>query len=122
MMTMLLLRSHLKLNHLSLLSLITTQFKSLASFDRFHGNILLLVLAVGTFHLQDDLLSGLSLLVKDRFGLTTITGLFSVISSSTLTKRRFFAFFVLGDLVFFVLAGSRTVGSSRFGDVDHFSL
>merc|ERR1711976_744202 len=88
----------LELNHLPLLPLVTAQFEVFASFDWFHGDVLLLVLAVSGFHFQDDLFGGFGFLVEDRFSLTTITALFSVVSSSTLAEWRFLAFFVLGHL------------------------
>jgi len=108
------------LDHLSLLPLVTSKLKVLAPFDWFHGDVLLLILAVGGLHFQNDLLGGLGLLVEDRFGLTTITGLFPVVTPTTLAKWRLFAFFVLGDLVGLVGPSSRAVGFPCFWDVDHF--
>merc|ERR1719213_1586923 len=109
----------LELNHLSLLPLVTAQLEVFASFDWFHGDVLLLVLAVGGFHFQDGLFGDFGFLVEDRFSLTTITALFSVVSSSTLAEWRFFAFFVLGHLEVLVLPGGRAVGFSGFWDVYH---
>jgi len=110
------------LDHLSLLPLVTSKFKVLAPLDWFHGDVLFLILAVGGLHFQNDLLCGLGLLVEDRLGLTTITGLFPVITPTTLAKWRLFAFFVLGDLVGLMGPGSRAIGFSCFRDVDHFFL
>lgn len=41
-------------------------------------------LALDTLQSQNNLLGGLSLLVEDRLGLTTITGLLAVVSALTL--------------------------------------
>ena len=101
---------NLKLDHLSLLPLVTTEFEVLAPLDWFHGDVLFLVFSVGGFHLQDDLFSGLGFLVKDRLGLTTITALLSVISPSTLAKGRLLTLFVLGHLEILVFSGGWTVG------------
>lgn len=62
---------------------ITTEFERLATFQ----NKLMLVLANGTFKTQDDLLSGLGFLVENGFGLTTITGLFAVITTLSLSEN-----------------------------------
>merc|ERR1719192_881205 len=111
----------LKLDHLSLLPLVTTELEVLAPLDWFHGDVLLFVLTVGGLHLQHDLFGGLGFLVEDRFGLTTITALFSVISSSTLAEWRFLAFLVLGHLEVLVFSGGWAVGFSGFWYVYHFN-
>merc|ERR1712050_371670 len=97
-----------------------TEFEVFAPLDWFHGDVLLLVLAVGGLHLQHNLFGGLGFFVKDRLGLTTITALLSVISPSTLAEWGFFAFLVLGHLEVLVLPGGRAVGFSGFWDVYHF--
>lgn len=61
----------LELDHLSFLFLVTTKLKMLAPFDWY----LFLVLADGTFHAQDYLLSSLSFLPQNRLCLTTIAWL-----------------------------------------------
>lgn len=63
--------------------LITTEFERLATFQ----DKLMFVLANGTFKTQDDLLSGLGFLVENGFGLTTITGLFAVITTLSLSEN-----------------------------------
>lgn len=45
-------------------------------------------LALDALQPQDNLLGGLSLLVEDRLGLTTITGLLSVVTSLSLREQR----------------------------------
>ena len=60
---------------------------------------LCLVLANGTFETEDNLLRGLCLLVEDGLGLTTITGLFSVITTLSLSEEGSLSSLVLGDFV-----------------------
>merc|ERR1712184_122377 len=109
----------LKLDHLALLSLVTAKLEVLAALDRLHRDVLLLVLAVRGFHLQDNLLGGLGLLVEDRLGLTTITGLLSVVTSTTLAERRLLALLVLSHLEVLVLARRRAVRFSCLWYVYH---
>jgi hypothetical protein len=59
--------------------LVTTEFEVFATLD----GQLHLVLADSAFETEDDFLGGLSLLVEDRLGLTTVTALLSVITSLT---------------------------------------
>lgn len=56
---------------------------------------LLLGLALCALHTQDDLLSGLGLLVEDRLGLTTITALLSVVTTLTLGVQRGLHIYIL---------------------------
>lgn len=44
-------------------------------------------LALRALQSQHDLLGGLGLLVEDRLGLTTITGLLSVVTALTLSEK-----------------------------------
>lgn len=88
-------------------------------FASLEGN-LLLVLARGAFHSQDDLLCGLSLLLEDGLGLTTETGLLTIVSSLTLGEKRSLTSLVLGDLVepmAFAFAATAE-GISGFWNVD----
>ena len=48
---------------------------------------LLLGLAGSALQTQDDLLGGLGLLVEDRLGLTTVTGLLTVVTTLTLGEE-----------------------------------
>lgn len=48
---------------------------------------LCLGLALCALESQDDLLGGLCLLVEDRLGLTTVTGLLSVVTTLTLGEE-----------------------------------
>lgn len=57
------------------------------------------MLADSAFQTQDNLLGGLGFLVEDGFGLTTITGLFAVITTFTLGEDGGLTSLVLGDLV-----------------------
>jgi len=61
----------------TLLLLVTTKLKVLATLQ---GH-LVLVLADLALHTKDDLLGSLGLLVEDGLGLTTITGLLSVVTT-----------------------------------------
>ena len=56
---------------------------------------------LGAFESEDDLLGGLGLLVEDGLGLTTITGLLSVVTTLTLGEDRVLTLLVLGDLAKF---------------------
>jgi hypothetical protein len=58
--------------------------------------------------------------VENGLGLTTITGLLTVITSLTLSEERSFTGLVLGDLVGSVLSalGTLTVGVTGLGNVD----
>lgn len=64
--------------------LVTTQLEVLAALQ----GELELGLALDALQPQDNLLGGLSLLVEDRLGLTTITGLLSVVTSLSLREQR----------------------------------
>lgn len=88
---------------------------------------------------QDNLLGGLGLLVEDRLGLTTVTGLLTVVTSLTLGEERglmkneslltvhvfprrdpYLASLVLGDLVLGVLLAvlALAVSAASLGNVD----
>lgn len=73
-----------------------------------------------TFQTQDNLLGGLGLFVENLFGLTTVTGLFTVVTSFTLSKQRSFTSFVLGNLVLGVFSAGFTfaVGLSGLWNVN----
>lgn len=77
-------------------------------------------LADNTLQSQDNLLGGLSLLVENWLGLTTVTALLTVVSSLTLGKQGSLTSLVLGDLVLGVLLAvlALAVGSSGFWDVN----
>lgn len=79
-------------------------------------------LALDALQSQHDLLGSLSLLVEDRLGLTTVTGLLAVVSSLSLGEERGLASLVLGDLVLGVLAAvlALAVGVAGLGNVDLF--
>lgn len=96
--------------------LITTEFEGLAAFQ----DKLMLVLADGTFQTQDNLLGSLGLLVENGFGLTTVAGLFTVITTFTLGEDGGLAGLVLGYLVGGVTAAllSSTKGFTSLRDVD----
>lgn len=81
---------------------------------------LALGLALDALQSQHNLLGGLGLLVEDRLGLTTITGLLAVITTLSLSEQRGLASLVLGDLVLGVLAAllALAVGVTGLGNVD----
>lgn len=81
---------------------------------------LALGLALDTLQSQHNLLGSLSLLVEDRLGLTTVTGLLAVITTLSLGEKRGLAGLVLGDLVLGVLAAllALAVGVTGLGNVD----
>ena len=77
-------------------------------------------LALDALQSQDNLLGGLGLLVEDRLGLTTVTGLLAVVTALTLGVEGSLAGLVLSDLVLGVLAAllALAVGVAGFRDVD----
>jgi hypothetical protein len=79
-----------------------------------------LVLAGSALKTEDNLLGGLGLLVEDGLGLTTITGLLTVITSLTLSEQGSLAGLVLGNLVGGVLLAGLTLAVSvtGLGNVD----
>lgn len=109
--------SSLELQSLTLLLLLTTQFEVLTSLQ----SQLSSGLASNTFQSQDDLLGGLSLLVENWLGLTTEPGLFTVITSLTLSEQGSLTSLVLGNLVLSVLTAvlTLTVGLSGLWNVNY---
>lgn len=80
----------------------------------------MLVLTDGTFQTQDNLLSGLGLLVENGLGLTTITALLAIVTTLTLGEDGGFTGLVLGNLVGSVTAAllTSTKGLTRLRNVD----
>ncbi len=80
----------------------------------------MLVLADGTFQTQDDLLGGLGFLMEDGFGLTTVAGLLTVVTTLSLGEDGGLSGLVLGDLVGGVTATLLTSakGFTSLRDVD----
>ena len=66
-------------------------------------------LTVNTLQSQNDLLGSLCLLVENWLSLTTETGLFTVVTSLTLSKQGGLTSLVLGDLVLGVLTAVLTL-------------
>ena len=75
--------------------LVSSQFEVLATLQS-HVRT---VFACRAFQTQDDLLGGLCFLVENWLGLTTITLLFSIITTLSLGVQGSFSGLVLGDLV-----------------------
>ena len=82
----------------------------LAALDGVLGH-LLARLALQTEH---DLLGGLSLLVEDGLGLTTITALLTIVTPLTLSVQASLSSLVLGDLVQGVLLALLALALQRF--------
>merc|ERR1712189_28201 len=106
----------LELDHNVLALAVTAQFKVLASLDDQK-----LLLRLGAFQTEDDLFGGLSLLTEDGFCLTTETGLFSVVTTLTLSVQRSLTGLVLGNLEGGMLVDRLGEGLSCFWHVDHLS-
>jgi len=87
------------------LLLVTTQLEVLTSLQ----SQLSLGLTVDTLQSQNNLLGGLSLLVENWLGLTTETGLLTVVSSLTLSEQGSLTSLVLGNLVLGVLSALLTL-------------
>lgn len=98
-------QSNLKLQGLTLLLLVTTQLEVLTSLQ----SQLSLGLASNTLQSQNNLLGGLGLLVENWLGLTTETGLLTVVSSLTLSEQGSLTSLVLGNLVLGVLSALLTL-------------
>lgn len=96
--------------------LVTTKLEVLATLQR----QLSLRLAHSALQPQNNLLGGLGLLVEDRLGLTSVTGLLSIVTTLSLGEKRSLSSLVLGDLVLSVLlAGlALAVGLTGLGNVD----
>merc|ERR1739845_229242 len=75
-------KPRLKLDHLSLALLVTSQLKMLGTLD---GN-LLATLALSAFQTKYQLLCSLGLLPQDGFRLTTETLLFAIVTPTSLCK------------------------------------
>lgn len=77
-------------------------------------------LALNTLQSQNNLLGGLSLLMEDWLGLTTVTGLLTVVTTLTLSEKGSLTSLVLGDLVSGVLTAllTLTVGLSGLWNVN----
>jgi len=102
---------------LSLSLLIATDLKVFASLD----GQLFPILAFGTLHSQDNLLSSLSLLSEDGFGLTAESSLFSVVSPSSLRVNGFFSLLILSDFVYGMFTTlALAISAPSLGHVDHF--
>jgi len=82
------------LDHLILSLLVTAKLEVLASLDDQE----LLLLGFGALKTEHDLLGGLGLLVEDGFGLSTVSGLFAIVTTLTLSVQGSFTSLVLGHL------------------------
>ena len=72
-------------------------------------------LADGAFQTEDNLLGGLSLLVENLLGLTTITALLTIVTTLSLGIEGGLTSLVLGDLVLGVLAALLALAVSLSG-------
>jgi hypothetical protein len=97
--------------------LVTTELEVLASLK----GELCLGLAGSALKTEHNLLGGLRPLVEDGLGLTSVTGLLTVVTTLTLSEQRSLASLVLGDLVLGVLLAvlALAVGTAGLGNVDH---
>jgi len=102
------------LKSLSLSLEVTSQFEVLSTFNR----KLMVLFACGALKLQHVLLSGFSFLVENWFGLTSITRLFTIVTSLSLSPNTFLSLLVLGDFVRSVLLALFAKGVTLFWDVD----
>ena len=80
------------------------------------------LLAASASELEDNLLGGLGLLVEDGLGLTTISGLLTVVTALTLGEETGLASLVLDDLELLVLVASGGAAEHLLllGELDHF--
>merc|ERR1719477_92159 len=108
----------LKLDHLSLSLLVSSQLEMFASLQ---GD-LFSELALTTLHSQHNLFRGLGFLVMNGPGLTTETLLFTFVTSLSFGECSLLGGFVLSHLVKSVFSALGTFAKrfSRFWNVDHF--
>lgn len=86
------------------------------------NNLEVSCLGLGAFELKHNLLGLLCLLSEDRFGLTTETLLFHIISSLTLGSLGSLTGFVLRNFMNSVLFGLWAISSNLLWDMDHFAF
>jgi len=103
------------LDHLILSLLVTAKLEVLASLDDQE----LLLLGFGALKTKHNLLGGLGLLVEDGFGLSTVSGLFAIVTTLTLGVQGSFTRLVLGHLEGGVLVDRLGKSLSCLGHVDH---
>merc|ERR1719334_265155 len=108
---------HLELDDLALSLLVTTKLKVLASFDGEHS--LRPAVLFHTFQPQHDLLCRFGLFTENRLGLSTVTGLLSVVSPLTLGVKGILSLLVLGNFVRLVLLALLAVCPAGLWYVDH---
>ena len=77
-------------------------------------------LALVALQSEGDFLGGFGFLSEDGFGLSSISGLLSVVTSSSLGSLAFLSLFVLSDLVHGVGLALTAVSLSGLGDHNHF--
>lgn len=97
--------------------LVTTELEVLAALKRELG----LGLARDALKTENNLLGSLGFLVENGLGLTTVTTLFAVITTLTLSEKGSLAGLVLGDFVLSMLAAilALAVGLTGLGNVNH---
>jgi|688.fasta_scaffold396618_2 hypothetical protein len=91
------------------------QHHSLGSTDHYHTS----GLALGALQPEGDLFGGFSFLSEDGLCLSSVSGLFAIISASTLGSLAFLALLVLSNLVHSVGQALAAVGLSGLGDNNH---
>jgi hypothetical protein len=94
------------------------QHYSFGSTHQYHSS----GLAFAALQSQGYFFSSFSFLSEDGFGLTSISGLFAVITSSSLSLFALFSLLVLRNFMHSVSAAFATVGLSGFGNYHHFMI
>lgn len=110
-------QTHLVDKHGSAGLAVSSELEMLAALD----GELLLGLASGALHTENNLLGGLSLLVEHGLGLTSESGLLAIVTTLSLGDLRVTTLLVLGDLVGFVLGTLLAEGVAGLGNVHLFS-
>lgn len=95
--------------------LLTTKFKMLAALE----DLLNSVFAFSAFHTKDDLFCRFGFTTKNWFLLATISLLFGIVTTLSLSQERWFTSLVLGHLVEGMLSTflAWTEGISCFGNI-----
>lgn len=91
--------------------LVTTKLKVLASLQTKLSS----GLASNTFQTQNNLFGSLGLFMENWLSLTTVTSLFTVVSSLTLSEKGSLTSLILGNLVLSVLSAGLTLAISLSG-------
>lgn len=118
--TQLLILFHLEVDDRVLAALLSANLETLTSLHDLQGT----GLALRALETEYNLLGGLGLLVEDRLGLSSVSGLLAIVTTLTLSIKTGSSGLVLSDLVHGVLTALGEVAqcAAGLGNVNHFSM